>query len=254
LPAGAETIIVLELGDSDDSRAFIGAMARQSVYNVTPPLRESYTRLPTPLSESTTFWKSKPEDWWLQRFVRQDPNWVYISGHYTGQLFNQSSYKGWKGAFELDFTSPTSANNVLWSYFEADSGADYRLNDRCHTLLILGCNAISEFAVDATRNFQNMLSGMNRMPVVLGFADTCPTRGSDTRRNTARLVELFVEQLATDWDHRADPPHIMDSWLKAGRGWKGPGRRLGCLDATGHAFRVRPNRNDPWNWEPLPTP
>lgn len=248
LPSGAETLAVLELGDSDDSKAFIRAMARRGVYNVTPPRRKSFTRLPTPLSEATTFWKTKPKDWWIEGFVGQDPNWVYLSGHYTGDLFNQSSYKGWSGAFDLDFVSPSSTNNVLWSHYEADTGNNYRLNDRCHTVLIVGCNAITEDVVDATRNIQRMLSTTTRTPVVLGFADFCPTRGTET------LVRHFVDGLAREWSRRAEADHILDSWLFAAETWTGPGRRLGCLNAAGEAFRVRPGAQDPWEWTPLTSP
>jgi hypothetical protein len=137
---------------------------------------------------------------------------------------------------------------VLWSHYESDTGAGYRLNDRCHTVLIVGCNAITEDVVDATRNIQTMLSGPGRTPVVLGFADTCPTDG------TERLVRHFVDGLARDWTRRDNADHVMESWLYAARTWRGPGRRLGCLDASGEAFRVRPGRRDPWEWTELVSP
>src|SRR5688572_8388215 len=73
LPAGAETLSVFELGDPDDSNAFIAGMLSHGVYNVTPPKFRSWTRLPTPLSQRTKFSRRKElPTWWLERFVQQD--------------------------------------------------------------------------------------------------------------------------------------------------------------------------------------
>lgn len=247
LPVGAETLLVLELGDSDDSNAFIRNMSLHDVYNVTPPRRESFTRLPTPISERMKLFKTAPPSWWLDRFVKQDPIWIYISGHYTGELYNRSRERGETGAVNMDFNAPDGFNNVLWSYYLVRDVMEYRLADRCQVVIIMGCNAIP--FVDATQNIQLMLTRDGGVaPLVLGFNGTCPTKS-----NTDLLMTFFVRALATNWTLRTDDDHIIASWLDAGKNWSLElGRRLGFIDRFGVPFRVMEDPAGPWEWEMVP--
>ena len=239
LPADADTLAVLELGDNDDSKAFIGAMSRHSVYNVTPSVRQSNTQVPLRMEEKSPFHHKVPPDWWIERLIKQSPNWMYLSGHFSaGALFNQSYYKSQGGAFLLDFDDPTA--NVLWARYL--QGADWHLGDRCHTILIMGCSAINY--VHAVRNIQQILTGATGVaPIVLGFVDTCPINGT-----TPALVKLFVDALASDWNKRGDEVHIAESWLQAGMNWNRYGRGIGFIEKGGSAFKVRLVGSD-WGWE-----
>jgi hypothetical protein len=240
LPANAETASVLELGDRRDSVAFLTAVARRGVFNVTPARHADRSRLPTPLSQKP-WWNARPPNWWLDRFVRQSPHWVYFSGHFDGvELWNQNF------SFVLNFDAPTAENNPLWRRYEERATSGYVLGAQCECVLIVGCNAL--IFPTALGNIQAMLTGGAGAPVILGFQDSCPTERTFA---TSELCRHFVDALDRDWERRHEAGHIADSWLEAGRRWSASvyGRRLAYCDSAGNRFGVR--RSGPFTWQVL---
>jgi hypothetical protein len=239
-----ETVAVLELGGFHDSKAFVTQMAGTGVLNATPSALENNTVFPTPVDRPhwASFDKGKPPEWWLRRFIDQSPTWLYLSGHFTGSLYNDNE------SFILNFDNPAADNNVLWKYYRR--GSDFRLDDRCRAVIMMGCSAVAHLS--ATRNIQLMLTGVDdEAPVVLGFRGTCPTRETD------ELVTLFVQELAKNWDNRFDQLQLTASWLAAGKAWEynfddsRPGTRLGYVSREGDAYGVEIDKSDVWSWKRL---
>lgn len=232
------TVVVLELGGNEDSQAFVSEISAWDVVNATPAAHENYRTIPTPIAEWTNFSQGAPPTWWIERFVAQSPEWVYLSGHYDGILYNENR------SYEPNFNNPTAANNQLWRYFGGVNGRPYRLNERCEVVIIMGCNAMAHVA--ATRNIQRMFSRGTRRPIILGFRQMAPLSV-----HTDRLVTRFIENLSADWENRYDDEHLTDSWLAAGREWNANlGRRLGYLGRNGTAYEVDSSGAD-WEWSEI---
>jgi len=261
---------ILELGDRSDSIAFLKAMTDRKrnprVYNVTPPAKREYKRLPTPAGQSTTFFKKHAPDWWLDRFVVQSPHWVYLSGHFglrrrhrdpsnPTHLYNNPEN------FSLNFSNPTVNNNPLWRRMEENSvtidGVTYEfaLKNRCRCVLIMGCSSIHPDVRPAVLNIQKMLTEPSGpAPIILGFWLSCPTEDDFP---TAPLCEHFVNALDRDapdhdWSHRHNEDHIADSWMMAALKWADQpqgrfafayARRLGYLSRSRIGFRLDFNRS-----------
>jgi hypothetical protein len=278
IPPDADTMSILELGDRSDSTAFLKAMTRRTtntglkrnprVFNVTPPGNPGYKKLPTPIrGQTTTFYRGPAPDWWLDRFVVQSPNWVYLSGHFgerrrhsdpsnTTHLYNEGTGRDPEN-FSLNFSNPTVNNNRLWRRMVENSvtidGVTYEfaLKNRCRCVLIMGCSAIHPDVRPAVLNIQKMLTGPSGPPpIILGFWLSCPI---EKEKPTAPLCKHFVNALDRDWSRRHKDEHIADSWMMAALKWEEPqepnrfsfaySRRVGYLSRSGIGFRLDFNRS-----------
>ena len=231
-----ETVVVLELGRSTDSKAFVTKMGQLRVLNATPPAGELFSEFPTPIdTQWSSFSNASAPNWWIKRFIQQYPTWLYLSGHYTGLLYNNNT------SFKLDFQNPTADNNILWKHYQEanriPTQSNYHLYDQCKVVIIMGCNAIRHLT--ATLNIQKIVSKNGNKPIILGFYNVCPTTG------TENLISFFVEELATNWENRLRTEHIISSWLKAGKRWKS--NAIGYIDNDGKAYKIRIVGNT-WSW------
>ena len=252
---GQIDFLILELGpDQKDSSRFKKAMEERKLgRDLTPKLtglkRKTQKRDVTYLSELVESDFATPQfKRWLQSFAKCKPVILYISGHHalSRPIFYNNNDCGIR--FEKDKLNvgkylgiafmPVYTNEKPQTIEAKISG----LTDRLFVIIGDACSLTSSGVADtpgAGLRLQEILSGKNGNPLILGFVGKSPLAGTET------LHTIFVRCLAsklkvgpvTDED-------LINCWRTAGQLWSNSKykKNLGALDTRG---KLRDYRGKP---------
>lgn len=205
--------LILEMGNPQDSVALISSLhSRGGFHNVTPDDKEfsqdldfkpSFRNLPTK-DWFPGFDKAPAPVDWLKQWCTKKPWLTYLSGHYSGHLYNSADPVNFTAHFGTKGKLSVTVSGAGKTF---DCGA---LNSGCAVVIVVGCSILSN---KGWRNeMGTFLESPSGKPTLLGFYKTCPVEKQDL------LVKYFVEALPASGTPSESA--LQSAWFSAAKKWK----------------------------------
>jgi hypothetical protein len=221
-----KTFCIVELLDPSDSNYFRRKMKEKGMRELTPPVK------------GNTFLSKAPNEEWMKKVADLDPDWWYLSGHFSripsidknfyfnSSFFNKPFYdKVFHGAYDQSSVSRVVSEGGV-SYVQVDPPSfhlrmEYGTNrddlkqgnffekygkgsyPNAKVVLAVGCNTLIAPAV--RRSFAELFPNA----IVLGHINKNPGNATPMIKNfLAKYLTKKYKDL--DWKHKK---HIISSWL-----------------------------------------